>query len=106
MGEHRLLALLVEYGRVEDRCIDTRTEVSCLRGQRPLRAELDACELAAVLGYYVQLRRRSTVRAMEQMKDKWKPVLASSYDSWLGVMPDGRLGVGKFDEGRVAVRES
>jgi hypothetical protein len=40
------------------------------------------------------------------MDRTWKPVLSTSYDSWLGVMPDGRLGVGKFDEGRVALRDS
>ena len=39
-------------------------------------------------------------------KGSWIPVLESSYDSWLGLMPDGRLGVGKFHEGRVALVDS
>jgi hypothetical protein len=37
---------------------------------------------------------------------RWVPVMKTSYDSWLGVMPDGRLGVGKYDEGRVSLEES
>ncbi|MGV9564327.1 hypothetical protein [Streptomyces sp. NPDC003480] len=36
----------------------------------------------------------------------WTPVLKSSYDSWLGVMPNGMLGVGKADEGRVTLEGS
>jgi hypothetical protein len=34
------------------------------------------------------------------------PVLRSSYDSWLGVMPDGTLGIGKEDEGRATLEGS
>jgi hypothetical protein len=36
----------------------------------------------------------------------WEPVLARSYDAWLGVLYDGTLGVGKFDEGRVSLEAS
>lgn len=36
----------------------------------------------------------------------WRPVLRSSYDSWLGVMPNGKLGVGKEAEGRVTLEGS
>ncbi|MEU6771890.1 hypothetical protein [Streptomyces sp. NPDC046759] len=36
----------------------------------------------------------------------WTPVLRSSYDSWLGVMPNGMLGVGKADEGRATLEGS
>ncbi|MGW1917248.1 hypothetical protein ACWCQS_42920 [Streptomyces sp. NPDC002076] len=37
---------------------------------------------------------------------EWTPVLRSSYDSWLGVMPNGMLGVGKVDEGRATLEGS
>ena len=43
---------------------------------------------------------------MGLVMEPWKPVIPTSYDSWLGVMPTGELGVGKIDEGRVTLNES